>query len=124
MNSLKLGYLNYCHSNKKIIFTNKTTKTMSEQKIYCGSGQTKNDGWQKVNICLSDLPKEYITTAKNGKKYISLNINKKKEADQYGKDLAVSVDTWKPTPQEQAPAPAMPPAPTIIDDLQSGELPF
>lgn len=78
---------------------------MSEQKIYCGSGVTKSEGWQKVSICLSDLPKEYITTAKNGKKYINLNINKKKEADQYGKDISVSVDTWKPTPQAPAPAP-------------------
>lgn len=78
---------------------------MSEQKIYCGSGVTKSDAWQKVSICLSDLPKEYITTAKNGKKYINLNINKKKESDQYGKDISVSVDTWKPTPQAPAPAP-------------------
>lgn len=97
---------------------------MSEQKIYCGSGVSKNDGWQKISICLSDLPKEYITTAKNGKKYINLNINKKKEADQYGKDLSVSVDTWKPAQQEQSQAPAPAKAPTIIDDLQSGDLPF
>lgn len=98
---------------------------MSEQKIYCGSGVTKSDGWQKVSICLSDLPKEYITTAKNGKKYINLNINKKKEADQYGKDLSISVDTWKPTPQGQAPTP---PAPVkvqaLVDEVESGELPF
>ncbi|MEY3420095.1 MAG: hypothetical protein RIR48_375, partial [Bacteroidota bacterium] len=96
------------------------------QKIYCGSGQTKNDGWQKISICLSDLPKEYITTAKNGKKYISLNINKKKEADQYGKDLSVSVDTYKP--QGQAPAPPTPPSQAKVQmpvhEVESGELPF
>lgn len=97
---------------------------MSEQKIYCGSGVSKNEGWSKISICLSDLPKEYMTTAKNGKVYISLNINKKKEADQYGKDLSVSVDTWKPTPQGQAPAPAPAKMTTIIDDLQSDQLPF
>ena len=94
---------------------------MSEQKIYCGSGQTKNDGWLKVSICLSDLPKEFITTAKNGKKYINLNINKKKEADQYGKDLSVSVDTYKPTQQSQ-PAPA--PVKNLIEEMQSDTLPF
>lgn len=88
---------------------------MSEQKIYCGSGQTKNDGWLKVNICLSDLPKEFITTAKNGKKYINLNINKKKEADQYGKDLSVQVDTWKPEPKQN-------PVPTPVEE--DSELPF
>ena len=99
---------------------------MSEQKIYCGSGVTKSDGWQKVSICLTDLPKEFITTAKNGKKYINLNINKKKEADQYGKDLSISVDTYKPEQKQVAPPapPAQAKAPTIIDELQSGELPF
>lgn len=96
---------------------------MSEQKIYCGSGQTKNEGWQKVSICLSDLPKEFITTAKNGKKYISLNINKKKEADQYGKDLSVSVDTWKPEPQQQS-KPAPPPMKNIIEEMKEDSLPF
>jgi hypothetical protein len=101
---------------------------MSEQKIYCGSGVSKNDGWSKISICLSDLPKEYMTTAKNGKVYINLNINKKKEVDQYGKDLSVSVDTYKP--QGQAPVSPTPPAPapakmtTIIDDIQSDKLPF
>lgn len=94
---------------------------MSEQKIYVGSGQTKNEGWQKVSICLTDLPKEFITTAKNGKKYINLNINKKKEADQYGKDLSVSVDTYKPTQQVQAPAPAPAKVALPVDD---SELPF
>ena len=98
---------------------------MSEQKIYCGSGQTKNDGWLKVSICLSDLPKEFITTAKNGKKYINLNINKKKEADQYGKDLSVSVDTYKPTQQSQ-PAQVKAPAPvkTVTEEIEDGQLPF
>lgn len=97
---------------------------MSEQKIYCGSGVSKNDGWSKISICLSDLPKEFITTAKNGKKYINLNINKKKEVDQYGKDLSVSVDTWKPAQQEQLQAQAHAKSQTIIDDLQSEQLPF
>lgn len=98
---------------------------MSEQKIYCGSGVTKSDGWQKVSICLSDLPKEYMTTAKNGKVYISLNINKKKEADQYGKDLSVSVDTYKPTQQSQpAPAKVSAPVKNVTEEIEDGQLPF
>lgn len=95
---------------------------MSEQKIYVGSGQSKSGNYGeffKVSICLSDLPKDFITTAKNGKKYINLNISKKKEADQYGKDLSVVVDTWKP---EQKPAPV--PVKNIIDEMQENQLPF
>lgn len=71
---------------------------MSDQKIYVGSGKTQSGKFgefYKVSICLSDLPAEHITTAKNGKKYINLAVNKKQAPDQYGKDLSVQVDTWK-----------------------------
>lgn len=96
---------------------------MSEQKIYCGSGVSKSEGWQKVSICLSDLPKEHMTTSKNGKVYINLNINKKKEPDQYGKDLSVSVDTYKPQQQSKPePAPAL--VKNIIEEMESDQLPF
>jgi hypothetical protein len=65
------------------------------------------------------LPKEHITEAKNGKKYINLAINRKKDPDQYGKDLSVAVDTWKPEPkQEPAPVKAQP----VQEDYS--ELPF
>lgn len=78
---------------------------MEGTTIYCGSGKIKTGKFGEffsVSICLSDLPKEHITEAKNGKKYINLNINKKKEADQYGKDLSVQVDTWKPDASKTA----------------------
>jgi len=67
-----------------------------EEKIYVGSGTSKFDGnLVSCSICLSDLPSEHIFEY-NGKKYIKLNVQKKKEADQYGKTHSVSVDTWKP----------------------------
>lgn len=80
---------------------------MSQEKIYVGSGKqvTGNYGtFRSISICLSDLPAEFINEYK-GKKYIKLNINDKKEADAYGKDVSITVDTWKPTAQA-APAPA------------------
>lgn len=79
---------------------------MSDQKIYVGSGKTQSGKFgefYKVSICLTDLPAEHITTAKNGKKYINLAINKKQAPDQYGKDLSVQVDTWKPESKVEAP---------------------
>lgn len=78
---------------------------MNNEKIYCGSGKTKTGQYGEffgVSICLDDIPSEHITTAKNGKRYVNLNINKKQAPDQYGKDLSVQVDTWKPT-QTQTP---------------------
>jgi hypothetical protein len=95
---------------------------MENKTIYVGSGKTQQGKYGeffKVSICLSDLPKEFITEAKNGKKYINLAINKKQQPDQYGKDLSVQVDTWKPEPkQDQAPVKAQP----VQEDYS--ELPF
>ena len=66
------------------------------EKIYCGSGKEKFDGdLIAVSVCLSDYPDEYINEY-NGKKYLRLNVQRKREIDQYGKSHSVSVDTWKP----------------------------
>jgi hypothetical protein len=78
---------------------------MENKTIYVGSGKTQQGKYGeffKVSICLSDLPNEHITEAKNGKKYINLAINRKKEPDQYGKDLSIQVDTWKPEPKQES----------------------
>jgi hypothetical protein len=98
---------------------------MENKTIYCGSGKTQSGKYGeffKVSICLSDLPKEFITEAKNGKKYINLTINRKKEADQYGKDLSVQIDTWKPE-AKQEPAPIKAQA-SISQFDEDGQLPF
>ena len=71
---------------------------MSEQKekIYVGSGKSKFDGDQvAVSVCLSDLPKEFIFEY-NDKKYVKLIVQKKREADQYGKTHYVAIDQFKP----------------------------
>ena len=71
---------------------------MSEEKtIYCGSGKKMNEGWLKVTINPDKL-KDYIEEF-NGNKFVKLNINIKDEADQYGKNVSISVDTWKPDSQ-------------------------
>lgn len=68
-------------------------------KIYAGSGKTRSGNYGEfyaISVCLDDIPQEHITKASNGKQYVNLTVNKKKETDQYGKDLSVQVDTWKP----------------------------
>ena len=85
---------------------------MSEQKekIYVGSGKSKFDGDQvAVSVCLTDLPKEFIFEY-NNKKYVKLIVQKKREADQYGKTHYVEVDTFKPEAKSQA-------KPQPVDDL-------
>lgn len=94
---------------------------METEKIYCGSGKSKTGkfgDFQGVSICLDDIPNEHITTAANGKRYLNLNISKKKEVDKYGKDLTVTIDTWKPEPKNQAKQ-----EPVKVEDLED-TLPF
>lgn len=95
-----------------------------ENKIYCGSGKTQISQYgefYKISVCLDDLPEEHVNTAKNGKKYVNLIISRKKETDQYGKNLSVTVDTWKPNSEKQVPSV---PQQDIINEVQSDQLPF
>lgn len=48
-----------------------------------------------LNICLSDLPKEAIHEGKNGKKYINLVCDERKEIGQYGDTHSISLSQSK-----------------------------
>ena len=67
---------------------------MSGKPICCGSGKKQNNNWLKVTINPDKL-KEYIQTYE-GNKFVKLNINIKDAPDQYGKDVSISIDTYKP----------------------------
>ena len=65
-------------------------------KLFCGRGMRFGQyDAISLSICLDDLPSEYITTGKNGKRYIKLNVNEKRETDEWGNTHSVEVDTWK-----------------------------
>ncbi len=48
-----------------------------------------------LNVCLSDIPKGKIRTAKNGKKYIDLVLFERKETSQYGETHTLAVSKTK-----------------------------
>ena len=49
-----------------------------------------------ISVCLSDLPKDKITTSeKNGKKYINLVVDARKEAGKYGETHTLYVSQSK-----------------------------
>lgn len=76
---------------------------MSE-KIYCGKGKENQYGI-RLRVCLSDIPEEFISEF-NGKKYVTLDINRLRQIDQKGNDHTAIVNTWKPNGQQQnAPVP-------------------
>lgn len=60
-------------------------------KIYCGNGKLLKFDNVGINICIDEIPKEHIKTAKNGKRYVNLNVCKKKEPDKYGNTHYVEV---------------------------------
>lgn len=70
----------------------------AEKAIYIGNGKKQKDNWLKSSICISDIPKEH-TFEYNGKTYVKVNINVKDQVDSYGKDVSITVDTWKPDQQ-------------------------
>ena len=69
------------------------------EKIFVGGGKEKFDGnMVDASICLTDITnnaKEFIFEFE-GKKYIKLNVVKKREEDQYGKTHYIEVNTYKP----------------------------
>jgi len=95
---------------------------MSEQQklIYIGNGVKQKDNWLKSSFCLSDIPKEHMFEY-NGKKYIKVNININDAQDKYGKDVSITVDTWKPDPSKKA---APKPEPVATVDIDEDDLPF
>ena len=66
---------------------------MENKKTYCGSGKKQSETWMKATINVDKI-KDHIQEFK-GSRFVKININLK-EADQYGKDVSISIDTWKP----------------------------
>lgn len=61
---------------------------------YCGSGKKQNDSWITATINLGKIDKKDIQEYR-GTKFIKININIKDQPDQYGKDVAISLDEYK-----------------------------
>lgn len=74
---------------------------MSEQKqkIEVGKGKKRNANWLTATINpdkIQDHIQEY-----NGNRYVKLNINISDTPDQYGKDVKITIDTYKPEPKNE-----------------------
>ena len=94
-----------------------------EPKIYVGSGKESAYG-VKFSLCLDKISEEWIFEY-GGKRYVKLEVTKKKEVDEYGKTHTVTVDTWRPDRSEGKQEPASEPngKASKIDD-PSDDLPF
>ena len=72
---------------------------MADKKIFVGNGRQVTSWKRGISICIDDV-KQYATVAKNGKSYVNLSVEDLKEKNQWGKDVTVVVDTWKPGDQK------------------------
>lgn len=56
-----------------------------------------------ISICVSDIPKEAIKQATNGKKYLGITVSRRKEVGKYGETHTVAVAQSKEERQAKAP---------------------
>lgn len=56
-----------------------------------------------TSICLSDIPEDKITTSSNGKKYVNIVVDQRKEKDQYDNTHSVYMSQSKDERQAKVP---------------------
>jgi hypothetical protein len=98
-------------------FVNKEKEMAEEKKVFAGSGKIVTSWKRGISICLDDI-QNYATKSKNGKFYVNLNIIDLKEPNQWGKDVEVVVNQWKPN-QSKPNTPE-----NFIDDSGDLQIPF
>lgn len=97
----------------------------NEKKIRLGNGKKKNESWLKASICISDAMQHAFEY--DGKKYVKVDINVYAEPNQYGKDVAITLDTYKPEQNKSADVPVKKAAPNaLVEDAEiiDRDLPF
>ena len=75
----------------------------TEPNIYVGNGiervRKTGDKYIVASVCIDDvenIPEQYITKSKGGKRYVKLLINPYKDGpNQYGNTHSIKVDTYK-----------------------------
>lgn len=67
-----------------------------EQKkpIRVGNGKKRKENWLTASICIDKLQEHLYEY--NGKQYVNLSINIREQPDQYGKDVEISINDYKP----------------------------
>ena len=62
-------------------------------KIRLGSGKKRSESWMTASICISDAETHAYTY--NGKKYVNVNVNIYDKPNEYGKDVAITLNEYK-----------------------------
>jgi hypothetical protein len=82
-------------------------KTDKPKPIYVGSGKEMFEGdviTFSLDLTHIEQLSEWFNKGSNGKTYVQLKVQKKRETDQWGKTHSVQIDQFKPKPKtDQAP---------------------
>lgn len=62
-------------------------------KLRLGNGKKRNPTWMTSSFCITDA--EAHAYEYNGKKYVNININLYDEPNQYGKDVAITLNEFE-----------------------------
>jgi len=62
-------------------------------KVRLGNGKKKSASWLTAAICISDAETHAYTY--NGKKYVNVNVNIYDQPNEYGKDVAITLNDYK-----------------------------
>jgi hypothetical protein len=96
-----------------------------QEKIRLGSGKKKSESWFKTSLCIDDAIEHSFEY--NGKRYVKVDINVFSEPNQYGKDVQVTLDTYKPDQNKSSNVPVKKAAPKAVEidaEIIDGDLPF
>jgi hypothetical protein len=65
----------------------------TKPKVRLGNGKKRSDSWITAAICISDAEAHAYTY--NGKKYVNVNVNIYDKPNEYGKDVAITLNEYK-----------------------------
>lgn len=82
--------------------TKKRTQKELLQKLHEMLTELKFDLQSELSICLSDIPRDKMSKANNGKIYCNITVAFRKEPDQWGRDLKVYMHPTKQDRENRA----------------------
>ena len=93
----------------------------TKPKIRLGSGKKKSESWLTAAICITDAEAHSYTY--NGKKYVNININIYDKPNDFGKDVAISLNDYKKEENLTSQVNKVPTAPAPLQE-KTYDLPF
>jgi hypothetical protein len=93
----------------------------TKPKVKLGNGKKRSASWITAAICISDAEAHAYTY--NGKKYVNLNVNIYDAPNEYGKDVAITLNDYK---KEENLTPEVNKMPTaqVTYEAEDYDLPF